>query len=58
MKVLIINAHPNLESFTTSISNKIHKTHLTKGHDVSLLNLASIDFDISFKGYSDRETDG
>ncbi|AYF43771.1 flavin reductase [Halobacteriovorax sp. BALOs_7] len=55
MKVLIINAHPDLESFTTSISNKIYESHLAKGHDVTLLNLATIDFEISFKGYSDRE---
>lgn len=55
MKVLIINAHPNLESFTTSISKKIHHTNKALEHESSLLNLASLNFDLSFEGFSDRQ---
>ncbi len=55
MKVLIINAHPDLESFTSKIAHKIHETSLTRGQEAHLLNIASLKFDPNFKGFSDRQ---
>jgi putative NADPH-quinone reductase len=55
MNVLIINAHPDLGSFTSKISNKLHKKHNLLGNTSKQLNLAELDFPISFKGFGDIE---
>lgn len=55
MKVLIINGHPDLASFTSKISNSIYDKYRKSGSEVVLLNLASLDFDPNYKGYSEKD---
>ncbi|WP_127716393.1 NAD(P)H-dependent oxidoreductase [Halobacteriovorax sp. HLS] len=54
MNTLIINGHPDLESFTSQIANKIHQTNLSSSKNCEIINLASLEFNPIFKGFSDK----
>jgi NAD(P)H dehydrogenase (quinone) len=49
-KILVLNGHPNKDSFCQALSNAYHKGALTAGCQVDLLNLHELDFRVSFSG--------
>lgn len=53
MNILIINGHPDLTSFTSQISDKLYENHSKVGNKTKQLNVADLDFPISYKGFSD-----
>ncbi len=46
-KILIINGHPNKESFCLALSEAYIKGSLTKGNEVELLNLKDLNFNLN-----------
>jgi NAD(P)H dehydrogenase (quinone) len=61
-KILVINGHPNKESYCNALSLTYTKSATAAGHEVTLLNLYDLRFNLNFIGsYSDqkatRETD-
>jgi putative NADPH-quinone reductase len=54
-KILIINGHPDPESFSAALSAAYQKGAFTSGHDVKTLNLRQLDFNpILTFGYRQR----
>lgn len=51
MKYLIINGHPDLMSFTSQMARQIYLDYINDKKDISLLNLAELDFNPNFLGY-------
>jgi NAD(P)H dehydrogenase (quinone) len=52
-KVLIINGHPNPSSFCDALSMAYQKGAQTAGHEVDLLNVRDLSFDLNLRnGYS------
>ncbi|EQC47292.1 NAD(P)H-dependent oxidoreductase [Bacteriovorax sp. Seq25_V] len=49
MKILILNGHPNLESFTSKIANELKIKKNAK-----LINLSELNFNPIFEGFSDQ----
>jgi len=55
-KILLINGHPNKESYCQALSNAYGDAAQNAGHDVKRLHLHELDFELNFKyGYSKRQ---
>lgn len=56
MKTLIINGHPDLNSFTSKIARKKYENYKTNNNDVTLLEIAKLNFNPVFLGFGDDTT--
>ncbi len=55
-KILIINGHPQKDSFCNSLSTAYEKSAKKSGNEVVLLNLYELDFDLNLQfGYSKQK---
>lgn len=54
-KILVINGHPNKESYCSAISQTYAKAAAKAGNEMTLLNLYDLNFDPNFKGTYSRE---
>lgn len=55
-KVLIINGHPNKESYCSALIKAYSNGSATAGNEVVLLNLYDLKFNINFEGTYNKET--
>lgn len=54
MNYLIINGHPNINSFTSQIAKTIQQNNLKENKQSELLNLCELKFNPVFEGFSDK----
>jgi putative NADPH-quinone reductase len=58
-KILIINGHPNHESFNFAIANEYHKGVMDSGAQVETITIADLEFNPNLKfGYQKRRSSG
>jgi NAD(P)H dehydrogenase (quinone) len=55
-KVLIINGHPNSESYCTSLTKAYTNGSVAAGNEVVVLNLFDLKFNINFEGTYSKES--
>lgn len=55
MNTLIINAHPDPASLTSSIARSVFDRYTNKGESVKQLSLSELNFSLNFKGFGDEE---
>ena len=56
MSILIINGHPDLNSFTSQLAKRKYDNIHSTNKDVTLLNIAELEFDIFYKGFSEKKS--
>ena len=55
-KILIINGHPNKESFCLALSEAYKKGSLTKGNEVEILHLKDLNFNLNLTNGFNKNT--
>jgi putative NADPH-quinone reductase len=56
-KILIINGHPNQNSFCRALADAYHKGSKSEGHEVQLLHLRDLEFTLDLSKWRSLNTD-